>query len=69
MNQGRDVGGVRSQLAGVLVGQARDEQDTYIQEVLDELGYSLMDVSVAELSRALTMVDPRIGKLYSERLN
>ncbi|KAK4301082.1 hypothetical protein Pmani_026752 [Petrolisthes manimaculis] len=64
--QGRDVGGVRSQLAGVLAGQARDQQDTYIQEVLDELGYSLMDVSVAELSRAFTMVDPRIEQQQLE---
>lgn len=45
-----------------VVQQGRDEQDAYIQEVLDELGYSAMDVAVNELSRAFTMVDPRIGE-------
>lgn len=44
-----------------IVQQARDEQDVYIQELLDELGYAAMDVAVTELSRAFTMVDPRIG--------
>ncbi|XP_066938894.1 translin-associated factor X-interacting protein 1-like [Macrobrachium rosenbergii] len=50
----------RTTLVNEIVQQARDEQDVYIQEVLDELGYAAMDVAVHELSRALTIVDPRI---------
>ncbi|XP_045595105.2 translin-associated factor X-interacting protein 1 [Procambarus clarkii] len=53
-------GGSRTGLVTEVLQQQRDEQDAYIQEVLDELGYSAMDVSVSELSRAFTMVDPRI---------
>ncbi|XP_071538586.1 translin-associated factor X-interacting protein 1-like [Panulirus ornatus] len=52
--------GARTPLVAEVLQQARDEQDSYIQEVLDELGYSAMDVAVNELSRAFTMVDPRI---------
>ncbi|XP_076060299.1 translin-associated factor X-interacting protein 1-like [Oratosquilla oratoria] len=52
--------GGRSALAQELATQARDEQDAYIQDLLDELGYSALDVSVAELRRAFTVVDPRI---------
>ncbi|XP_042881469.1 translin-associated factor X-interacting protein 1-like [Penaeus japonicus] len=52
--------GARTPLVTAIVQQARDEQDVYIQELLDELGYAAMDVAVTELSRAFTMVDPRI---------
>ncbi|XP_047482905.1 translin-associated factor X-interacting protein 1-like [Penaeus chinensis] len=52
--------GSRTPLVTAIVQQARDEQDVYIQELLDELGYAAMDVAVTELSRAFTMVDPRI---------
>ncbi|XP_069948667.1 translin-associated factor X-interacting protein 1-like [Cherax quadricarinatus] len=52
--------GTRTGLVTEVTQQARDEQDAYIQEVLDELGYAAMDVSVNELSRAFTIVDPRI---------
>lgn len=58
-------GGARTTLVAELVQQGRDEQDAYIQEVLDELGYSAMDVAVNELSRAFTIVDPRIGQSLS----
>lgn len=44
-----------------LVQQARDEQDAYIQELLEEVGYGAVDVTVKEMSRAFTIVDPRIG--------
>ncbi|XP_068200563.1 translin-associated factor X-interacting protein 1-like [Palaemon carinicauda] len=56
--QGRST--ERTALVNEIVQQARDEQDVYIQEVLDELGYAAMDVAVHELSRAFTIVDPRI---------
>lgn len=44
-----------------MVQQARDEQDAYIQELLEEVGYGAVDVTVKEMSRAFTIVDPRIG--------
>lgn len=48
-------------MATELVQQARDEQDAYIQELLEEVGYGAVDVTVKEMSRAFTIVDPRIG--------
>ncbi|XP_050714619.1 translin-associated factor X-interacting protein 1-like [Eriocheir sinensis] len=53
-------GGLRTPLATELVQQARDEQDAYIQELLEEVGYGALDVTVKEMSRAFTIVDPRI---------
>ena len=54
--------GARTPLGTEVIQQARDEQDTYIQELLEEVGYGAVDVTVKELSRAFTIIDPRIGE-------
>ncbi|XP_063872942.1 uncharacterized protein LOC135107201 isoform X1 [Scylla paramamosain] len=55
-----ECAGTRMPLGTEVVQQARDEQDTYIQELLQEVGYGAVDVTVKELSRAFTIIDPRI---------
>lgn len=60
-DEAQGEGGLRTPLATELVQQARDEQDAYIQELLEEVGYGAVDVTVKEMSRAFTIIDPRIG--------
>ncbi|XP_045110869.1 translin-associated factor X-interacting protein 1-like [Portunus trituberculatus] len=55
-----ECAGTRTPLGTEVVQQARDEQDAYIQELLQEVGYGAVDVTVRELSRAFTIIDPRI---------
>ena len=46
--------------------QGRAEQENYIHSLLDNLGQAAVDVSLPELRRVFTLVDPHIGMLLSK---